>query len=112
MIGLYSLILSAWSLFNFLRRNPPDANFNGALVIAVILYFVEGVVGLLLVISGVMPARFIHFLYGVTIAITIPGIFAFTRGRNTSRESLFYGLGLLFIWGLTERAAFTATNAQ
>ena len=112
MISLYSLIMAAWGLFNFLRRNPPDGSYNGALVLAVGLYVIEGLVGMVLVLMGLMPARLIHFLYGVTIVITIPGIFAFTRGRNSSRESMLYGLGFLFIWGLTERAVTTATQAH
>ena len=66
--------------------------------------------GLILVLMGQLPSRGIHFLYGVTIMITIPAIFFFTRGSNTSRESLFYGLGMVFIWGLSERAAVTATG--
>src|SRR6476620_9847814 len=112
MISLYSLIMAAWGLFNFLRRNHPDGNYNGALVMAVALYVIAGIVGMVLVFMGLMPARMIHFLYGVTIVITIPAIFAFTRGRNSSRESMLYGLGFLFIWGLTERAATTATEAH
>ena len=100
------------SHFNFLRRNPPDGSYNGALVLAVALYVIEGIVGMVLVLMGLMPARLLHFLYGVTIVITIPAIFAFTRGRNSSRESMLYGLGFLFIWGLTERAADTALVPQ
>jgi heme A synthase len=111
MIGTYSLLMGAWGLFNFLRRNPPDGSYNAALVIAIGLYFIEGLVGLILVLTGQMPARGIHYLYGVTIIITIPAIFFFTRGSNTSRESLFYGLGMVFIWGLSERAAVTATGS-
>jgi heme A synthase len=112
MISLYSLIMAVWGLFNFIRRNPPDGNYNGALVMAVVLYLIEGIIGVVLVVMGLRPARWIHFLYGVTIMITIPGIFAFTRGRNSSRESMLYGLGFLFIWGLTERATETALVAQ
>jgi heme A synthase len=111
MTSIYSLVMGAWGLFNFLRRKPPDGNYNGALALAVGLYFIEGLVGLILVFMGQMPARGIHFLYGVTIMITIPAIFFFTRGSNTSRESLFYGLGMVFIWGLSERASITGTGS-
>jgi len=112
MVGTYSIIMAAWGLVNFLRRRPPDGNYNGAVAIAVILFVLEGIVGVVLVIMGLQPARWLHLLYGVTILITIPGIYAFTRGRNSSRESMFYGLGFLFIWGLTERAADTALVPQ
>lgn len=111
MISIYSLLLGAWGLFNFLRRQPPDGNYNGALALAVGLYVIEGLTGIALVLMGFAPSRGIHFLYGVTIMITIPAIFFFTRGSNTSRESLFYGLGLIFIWGLSDRAAMTASVA-
>src|SRR2546425_925525 len=110
MTGTYSLLMGAWGLFNFLRRKPPDGSYNAALVIATGLYLIEGLVGVLLVLMGYAPARGIHFLYGVTIMITIPAIFFFTRGSNTTRESLLYGLGMVFIWGLSERAAVTATG--
>jgi hypothetical protein len=107
MISIYSLLLAAWGLANFLRRRPPDGSFNGALVIAVAMYAIEGILGVLLLLVGERPGRSIHWLYGVTILLTIPAIFVFTRGRNSSRESMLYGLGLLFIWGLSERAVET-----
>lgn len=109
MVLIYSVLMGLWGVFNAFRRMPPDGNYNGALSIAVGLFVLEGVVGMLLVLLGLKPARIIHFLYGVTIMLTIPAIFAFSRGRNTSRESLFYGVGMLFIAGLVERATETAT---
>ncbi len=110
MISLYSLAMGLWGLFNFLRKQPPNGNFNGALVIAVVLYGIEGLVGIAQLISGEMPARGVHFLYGVTIFMTIPAIFFFTRGSNTTRESMLYGLGMIFIWGMADRAAVTAAG--
>jgi hypothetical protein len=107
MVALYALIVGIWGLFNFIRRAAPDGNFNGALAVGFGLFLLEAVVGVILVATGLAPARWVHFLYGVTIVITLPGIFAFTRGSNTTRESLLYGLGMVFIWGLAERAADT-----
>lgn len=109
-IALYSLLVGIWGLFNFIRRRPPDGNFNGALAIGVGLFILEGLLGLILVLLGEEPKRWIHVLYGVTIVLTIPAIFAFTRGSNTTRESMLYGLAMVFIWGLSERAADTAKN--
>jgi len=109
-VALYSLLVGIWGLFNFIRRRPPDGNYNGALAIGAGLFVVEGLLRMILVLMGLSPARWIHFLYGVTIMLTIPAIFAFTRGSNTTRESMLYGLGMVFIWGLSERAADTARN--
>jgi hypothetical protein len=107
MVALYALIVGAWGLLNFLRRAAPNGNYNGALALGLALFVIEGLVGVILVATGQVPARWVHFLYGVTIALTLPAIFAFTRGSNTTRESLLYGLGMIFIWGLAERASET-----
>src|SRR5205814_10567605 len=87
MIGLYSLLLGGWSLINYLRRRPPDGSFNGALATAVGLYALEGLQGVVLVLTGLMPPRWVHFLYGLTIMRTAPAIFAFTRASHTPRGS-------------------------
>jgi heme A synthase len=108
MIGIYALIVGIWGVVNAVRRVPPDGNFNGALALAVGLFVIEGIIGVVLVLLGLRPARLVHVLYGVTIVLTIPAIFAFTRGRNTSRESLLYGIAMIFIAGLNDRAANTA----
>ena len=108
MIQLYALALGFWGLFNFLRKQAPDGSYNGALVLGVGLFVLQGILGMVLVFTGTMPVRGgIHFLYGVCVALTLPAIFAFTRGSNTVRESFLYGAGSLFIWGLADRAVFT-----
>lgn len=109
-ISLYSLLVGIWGLFNFLRRQPPDGNYNGALSIGVGLFVLEGIIGVLLLLLGYAPARGLHFLYGVAIVLAVPAVFAFTRGSNTSRESMLYGLAMVFIWGLSLRAADTGAN--
>jgi heme A synthase len=111
MIPLFALGMGAWGLFNFLRRRAPDGNYNGALVLGVGLFVLQGLVGMVLVFTGQQPSRgWVHFLYGITMVLTVPAIFAFTRGSNTARESMLYGLGMIFIWGLSERAVETALN--
>lgn len=107
MVSLYTLIVGVWGLVNYARHRAPDGNYNGALAVAVGLFVVEAVVGIILQFMGASPSRSIHWLYGVTIVITIPAIFFFTRGRNSARESFLYGIGMIFIWGLAERALET-----
>jgi heme A synthase len=108
MVQLYALALGFWGVFNFLRRQSPDGSYNGALVLGVALFVIQGILGMVLVFTGAVPARGgMHFLYGVCVLLTLPAIFAFTRGSNTVRESFLYGVGSLFIWGLADRAVFT-----
>ena len=107
MINIYALIVGIWGLVNFVRKQPPDGSYNGALAVAVVLFTLEAVAGVILLAMGRAPSRDIHWLYGATMVLTIPAIFFFTRGRNSTRESFLYGAGMLFIWGLAERAGET-----
>lgn len=112
MINLYALVVGIWGLANFLRRKPPDGNYNGALVVGFGMIAVAGLTGMLLFLAGLRAGRSIHMLYGITMLLTIPAIYAFTRNSNSSRESMLYGLGMIFIWGLSERAKETGLQAE
>jgi hypothetical protein len=110
MMNIYPLILGIWGVGLFALRRPPDGSYNGALAIGAILFAVQALVGLFLIFTGSSPNRVVHLLYGITAVLVIPAIYVYTRGRNSRTESLLYGLGMLFIWGLAERAVTTAAR--
>jgi len=104
----YFLILAAWGLWRFARKQGIDSSFWGALIISEVLIVLQGGLGVYLWLTGMRPGRgWIHILYGVVSAITLPGIFAFTRGEQDRRVMLIYGVALLFLVGITLRAAGT-----
>ncbi len=107
---IYTLLVGIWGLVRFLRHQGPDGNYNGALVIAQGLFVIQALVGLVLVVLGRMPVQSIHFLYGICTFLTLPLAFTMTRGRSDSRTSLIYGLALMFLWGLSQRAFDTALH--
>jgi hypothetical protein len=75
-----------------------------------LLYIAQGLVGVALYLLGARPARvWVHILYGVLLVITVPGAFAYMRGRDSRREALIYGLVGLFLAGVSLRAIYTAT---
>jgi hypothetical protein len=104
---LFALIVALWSLMLFLRRQTPGGNFWGTLVIGELLALVQAALGLIQWLGGNMPARSIHFLYGILGLLVWPATFAFTRGRIERRHILFWGLAGLFLFGLTLRASTT-----
>lgn len=105
---LYVFIMSLWSLWRYYRKQGLDGSFWGALAISEILILVQGVLGIFLWIDALRPERgYMHILYGVVSVITIPAIYAFTRGRDTRREMLIYGLVLIALVGLIGRAIVT-----
>ena len=105
---LFILFMAAWGLWRFFSRQGVDSSYWGALVIGEILILVQGALGAYLWLSGLRPDRDIHFLYGIAAALVIPGVWAFTKGRQERREMLIYALMLLFMVGLLLRAMGTA----
>jgi len=105
---IYFLILAVWGLWRYARKQGIDSNFWGALIISEILVILQGGLGVYLWVSGHQPGRgWIHILYGVVSALTLPGVFAFTRGEQDRRVMMIYGVALLFLVGIALRAAGT-----
>lgn len=111
--GLYFIILMAfWGLWRFLRKQGPDSNYWGALIIGELLILVQGALGAYLFVSGHHPGRSIHLLYGIASALVIPGVYAYTKGAQDRRTMLIYAVALLFLVGLIIRAMTTAAGTS
>jgi len=107
-ILIYSLLVAAWSFWIYIRRRDLTPQFWGALAIAALVFVVQAGIGVVMLLLGLSTMRWVHYLYGTLGVITLPAVFAFTRGRSTYREALFYGLTLLFLSGVVLRATMTA----
>lgn len=108
---IFSLIIGLYGLWRFFRKEGVNANLWSILAVGELLYVVQGVVGMWLYLSGLgasLPRPGIHILYGVMLVISLPGAFAYTRGRDQRREALIYGLVGLFLAGVSLRAIVTA----
>ncbi|MFN2196561.1 MAG: hypothetical protein ACK2UW_10620 [Anaerolineales bacterium] len=105
---MYIVILGVWGLWRYFRGQGLAGSFWGALVVAEIVILIQGLLGGYLWISGLRPLRGgIHILYGITSALVIPGVFAFTRGESDRRVMLIYAIALLFLAGLIIRGIST-----
>ena len=89
-----------------LRRAPSDGAYRGALIIGVVIGVIQAIVGLVLVLTGLRPRDDLHFLYGVSVIVTLPLVHQYVAGRRLSR-TLAYGLASLFMMGLAIRAITT-----
>ena len=107
-ILLFFGALSIWGLFNYLRGQGISGSYKGALAIGELLMLAEFIIGVLLLLGGAQPYRYgIHILYGVVAIITLPGTFAYTRGRDDRWEQLIYVTVCLFLCGIALRALST-----
>jgi hypothetical protein len=106
----YTIAMAAWGLWRFFRHQGVDGSYWAALVIAEIIYLVQGALGAFLFFSGTghLSGPFMHILYGVVAALTVPALFMFTRGDETRRVMLVYGVGFLFLIGILLRSMATS----
>ncbi len=105
---LFLLALGFWSLWQFLRGEGMSGSLWGALVIGEGLILLEGLLGVVLYLAGLRPGRpAIHILYGIFLAVALPGAFSFSRGRSARGEALIFALVALFLAGVTIRARIT-----
>lgn len=107
---LYAFAMGVWGVINFLLVRQVNSNYFGALVIGEILLLIQAIVGVVLVLSGVFPADALHFLYGATIAIAWPGVYAYTHAETSRREMGIYTIVSFFMFGLAVRAMMTGAG--
>jgi len=105
----YTVVMAVWGLWRYFRKQEVDSSYFGALIIAEILFIIQGVLGAYLYLSGIgnLDRAFMHILYGIVSVLVIPGIFAYTRGDSTRQVQLIYGITLLFLAGILFRSLAT-----
>src|SRR3972149_4511371 len=89
---LFAFAMGAWAAFLFFRGKGIDSSYWGALVIGEILMIAQGVVGLLMVLSGLRPADLLHLLYGFLVVLAWPGVYVYTNARQGRPEAGIYAL--------------------
>jgi hypothetical protein len=103
---LYYLLVGLWGVFLAVRRAPSDAAYRGALIIGAGLGVVQLLIGGLLFLLGKRPRDDLHYLYGLSVIVTLPLVHQYLAGRRVA-ATLAYGLGSLFMMGLALRAITT-----
>ncbi len=106
----FSAIIALWALFHMIRGKEIGGDFFGAVVIGEVVVVLQSVVGIIMMIMGLVPARGIHYLYGAVTVLMWPAVFAITRGETSEREALYWTLSSGFLFGIILRAIQTATH--
>lgn len=112
-IWLFFLLLGVWGLFRALRKQGVDGSYLGAVVIGQGVYILQGLLGGILWIGGLLPgvARpLMHILYGTFALLFLPFVyFVWLKGDDTNRGQWVLGLTSLFLFGIALRAIETVT---
>ncbi|MDH3189450.1 MAG: hypothetical protein OEM39_02245 [Acidimicrobiia bacterium] len=101
VVGLWGVAIS--------RRNPPPRAFIWAVGVAIVALLLQIVLGVTIYAGGVDPGNQ-HVFYGVVIAVTLSFAYIY-RAQFRKRPTLYLGLLLLFIMGLSIRGILTFGNS-
>ena len=105
---IFSFIIAGYGFWRYLRNQGIDGSYWGVLASGELLYVAQIVVGLLLLASGLRPARTaVHLLYGALLTLVLPGAYVATRAADSRREALLYAAIGLFLAGISLRAMST-----
>jgi len=103
----FFLAIGVWGLIRGFRKNGVDASYLGAMVIAELLFVLQTILGLILVLGGAGPGRFVHFIYGAFALVALPGLFAYLKGDDSNQAQFYYAIAALFLFGVALRAVGT-----
>ncbi|GAB4265677.1 MAG: hypothetical protein Kow0080_06080 [Candidatus Promineifilaceae bacterium] len=111
-IRLYFLLLGLWGLVRAVRGQDVDGSYLGAGALGVILFAVQGVLGVILWINGNMAAVSrpeMHILYGVFPVVFLPFVYAnMLKGDTSNRGMWVLTFAVLFTFGVAWRAMAVA----
>jgi hypothetical protein len=107
---LYTIAMILYTLWRYFRKQGPDSNYWGALAIAEVVYVIQGILGMVIWLTGLgeLERLFVHALYGIISVLVVPGMFLYSRGRENRRLMLIFALALLFQMGIILRGMGTA----
>lgn len=107
-VSLFILAVALFALFRMIRKQPLGTEFWGAVVIGEGLIVVQALIGIVLVIMGVMPARWVHFLYGALGVILWPATFTYSSQQDERRQTvIWFAISLFMFAMLTLRSSST-----
>ena len=104
---LYMAVCGVWGLYMTFRKQPMNANFRGMLAIGYGVGILIGLLGMVLLISGAQPRDPLHILYGIVLAVALPGAAAYFNERPNERKPLIYALTAFFVMGIMIRGITT-----
>ena len=112
-VMLFNVVLGVWGFIKFFRGDGMDGNYFGAVALSPVLGLVQMVLGLVLVGMGLgVNVRFVHYLYGALVIISMPAVFAFTQGRDDRGAVLIYAAALLLTAAFGLRAYMTGMGGS
>lgn len=107
MLWMFFLALGLWGGFRALRGQGVDGNYLGAGAVGQALFWINGIIGVVLWVDGRLPnlARpEVHILYGAFVVVFLPFIYLVAlRGDDSNRGMWVLTFSTLFLFGVALR---------
>lgn len=110
VVLIYSLMMTLWGLFLWVRGRNPSGGYLGALILDWAVVALQGLIGIVLFAQGYRPGQLLHLLYGAAAFLTLPTAYFWSDNGTTRRDSLIFGLAALLLFGISIRAAMTGPH--
>jgi len=110
-VVFFAFALGVWGVLAFLRGLGVTGSYFGALIIGEILVLAQALIGVTLLLTGRFPMDGLHFLYGFLVPLSWAAVYVYTRGAQTKREMIIYGVMSFFVMGLGIRGIMTGGAA-
>lgn len=107
----FAFALGVWGVIAFMRGMGVTGSYVGALIIGEILILAQALIGVALLLTGRFPMDGLHLLYGIVIPLAWAAVYVYTRGAQTKREMIIYGVMSFFVMGLGIRGIMTGGAA-
>jgi hypothetical protein len=106
---IYCIIMAIWGLWRFFRGQGLSGGYFGAVVIAEILFAIQGLMGLILWFGAEsFRPGYVHWLYGIVLVLGAPIVYVYTKGKQERPEMLLYAIAFLVLIFIVLRARITA----
>jgi hypothetical protein len=94
---LFSVFLGLWAAVMAARNESISGNFWGAVATSAILAGITLLVGIVMILQGLRPARLtIYILYMLWLVVIMPGLFTMLRGRDDRSAAIAFALLAFF----------------
>jgi heme A synthase len=85
---VFAVVLGVWGTYLYFRKQELNGGFRASYLIMGGLMAVQGLVGLVTLVTGGRPHELLHLVYGAFAVLFIPGAYFYAQGGARRREAV------------------------
>lgn len=83
---LFAILLGAWGSYQYIRFKAVSGGFRSAYLMLCGLTAVQGLVGLLNLLTGARLHNSLHLVYGIFAVVFLPGLYFYSASGRSSKD--------------------------